>query len=102
MCVSEVDASRGDLEEGLAVTRDRVWNINDVEDLGTAEAGDLHGSHGVRLGASRSGELPGSIPSGRGLTRSAPVGSHVAELSPATGSGACLRRGYGSAVDVSG
>jgi len=43
--VSEVDSCRGHLVELLAVPGDRVGQVDDVEHLGAAEAGDLHGSH---------------------------------------------------------
>ena len=41
---------RTDLVELLAVTGDGVGEVDDVEDLGAAEASDLHGSHARRLG----------------------------------------------------
>ena len=39
---------RTDLVELLAVTGDGVGEVDNVEDLGAAEAGDLHSSHGCR------------------------------------------------------
>ncbi len=47
--VGEVDAGRGDLVQLLAVAGDGVGEVDDVEDLGAAEAGDLHSAHAVRL-----------------------------------------------------
>jgi hypothetical protein len=44
--VGEVDARRAHLVELPAVAGDGVGEVDDVEDLGSAEAGDLHGSHG--------------------------------------------------------
>ena len=43
--VGVVGAGGGDLEDLLAVRRDGVGQVDDVEDLGTAEAGDLHSTH---------------------------------------------------------
>ncbi len=43
--VGEVDSCRGHLVELLAVPRDGVGQVDDVEDLGAAEAGDLHSAH---------------------------------------------------------
>ena len=43
--VGEVDPSGGDVIELLALAGSRVGHVDDVEDLGTAEAGDLHGTH---------------------------------------------------------
>jgi hypothetical protein len=43
--VGEVDPRGGDGVELLLRPRDRVGQVDDVEDLGAAEAGDLHGSH---------------------------------------------------------
>jgi hypothetical protein len=48
--VGVVDAGGGDVVELLAVTGLRLGDVDDVEDLGTAEAGDLNGTHGGRLG----------------------------------------------------
>src|SRR6185312_3153544 len=46
-----VVAAGAHLEEVFAVPGDRVGQVDDVENLGAAEAGDLHGSHAVTLGA---------------------------------------------------
>ena len=48
--VGTVDSCGTHLVEVLAVPRDGVGEVDDVEDLGAAEAGDLHGSHAARLG----------------------------------------------------
>ena len=45
MDVGEVHARRGNVEQLLAVSGDRIGQVDDVEDLGAAEAGDLDGSH---------------------------------------------------------
>jgi hypothetical protein len=60
--VGAVDAGGGDLVELLGLTGHWVGQVDDVEDLGAAEAGDLHGSHAVRRSARRAcGEaMPGS------------------------------------------
>jgi hypothetical protein len=42
VCIRETDPSGADLVELLAVPRDGVGQVDDVEDLGAAEAGDLH------------------------------------------------------------
>ena len=42
----------------LAGTRHGVWQVDDVDDLGAAEAGDLHGSHAVRRGQQWPHALP--------------------------------------------
>jgi len=67
--VGKVDSCGADLVELLAVPGDGVGQVDDVEDLGAAEAGDLHGSHAWRLGQpaedegrsdqSHSGGVPG-------------------------------------------
>jgi hypothetical protein len=44
--VGVVDAGGAHREQPLAGTRLRLGDVDDLEDLGTAEAGDLHGSHG--------------------------------------------------------
>jgi hypothetical protein len=49
--VGVVDPGGGDLEELLALAGCRVGELDDVEDLGTAEAGDLHGSHALQARA---------------------------------------------------
>jgi hypothetical protein len=43
--VGEVHAGGGAVEQLPAVTRDGVGQVDDVEDLGAAGAGALHGSH---------------------------------------------------------
>jgi hypothetical protein len=43
--VGEVHAGGRDVVQLLAFARDGVGQVDDVEDLGTAEAGDLHGTH---------------------------------------------------------
>src|SRR3954468_13986903 len=45
MGVGVVDSCRAHLVEVLAAPRDGIGQVDDVEDLGAAEAGDLHGSH---------------------------------------------------------
>jgi hypothetical protein len=50
--ISEVDPCGADLVDLLAVPRNGVGKVDDVEDLGPPEAGDLHSSHEVRLGLS--------------------------------------------------
>jgi hypothetical protein len=42
--VGEVDSCGAHLVELLTWPRSRVGKVDDVEDLGAAEAGDLHGS----------------------------------------------------------
>ena len=41
----DVQAGGGDVVELLATTRRGLGDVDDVKDLGAAEAGDLHGSH---------------------------------------------------------
>ena len=53
--VGVVHAGGGDLVERLAVAGDGVGEVDDVQDLGAAEAGDLHGTHEGRLGAREPG-----------------------------------------------
>ncbi len=43
--ISETDAYRAHLVQLLSVAGDGVGEVDDVEDLGAAEAGDLHGTH---------------------------------------------------------
>jgi hypothetical protein len=43
--VGVVDPCRGDVVELLARAGCGLGDVDDLEDLGTAEAGDLHGSH---------------------------------------------------------
>ncbi len=43
--ISEIDACSAHLVQLLSVAGDGVGEVDDVEDLGAAEAGDLHGSH---------------------------------------------------------
>ena len=43
--VGEVQSGGRDVVELLARGRRRLGDVDDVQDLGTAEAGDLHGSH---------------------------------------------------------
>ena len=50
MGVGVVDAGGRDVVELLAVACLRLRDVDDVQDLRAAEAGDLHGSHVVRLG----------------------------------------------------
>ena len=45
VCIRDTDAAGGDLEELLAVPGDRVGQVDDVHDVGPAEAGDLHSTH---------------------------------------------------------
>ncbi len=47
--VGVVDAGRAHLVELLAVTGDGGGQVDDVEDLGAAEAGDRHGSHAAEV-----------------------------------------------------
>ena len=47
MGVGEVGAGGGDVEQLLILTRRGVGEVDDVEHLGAAAAGDLHGSHGA-------------------------------------------------------
>src|SRR6476646_35456 len=61
MGVGVVDAGRRDLVELLAVPGDRVGQVDDVEDLGAAEAGALHSSSEVSIGAA-----PGTVMFGPG------------------------------------
>ncbi len=58
--VGVVDADGGDVEQLLTLTGRGVGQVDDVEDLGAAEAGDLHGSH---AGEGRQGSVPlGAVP----------------------------------------
>jgi hypothetical protein len=57
--VGVVDARRRDVVELLAETGLRLRDVDDLEDLGTAEAGDLHGTHAPRLGGAGHGDRPG-------------------------------------------
>ena len=50
--VGVVDAGRGDLVQLLAVPGHGVGQVDDVQDLGAAEFGDLHGSHEQQARAS--------------------------------------------------
>ena len=50
--VGVVDSSGTHLEEVLAVPRDGVGEVDDVENLWAAEAGDLHGTHAREARAS--------------------------------------------------
>ena len=43
--VGEVDAGGGDVEQRLAVPGTGSGQVDDVHDLGAAEAGDLHSTH---------------------------------------------------------
>jgi len=43
--IGEIDAGGADLVELLAVPGDGVGEVDDVENLWAAEAGDLHGTH---------------------------------------------------------
>jgi hypothetical protein len=45
MCICIVDARGRDGVELLAVSRLGLGEVDDLEDLEAAEAGDLHGSH---------------------------------------------------------
>jgi hypothetical protein len=47
--VGKVNSCQGHLVELLAVPRDGVRQVDDVHDLGAAEAGDLHSTHPGRL-----------------------------------------------------
>jgi hypothetical protein len=79
VCV--VHAGGGDVEELLTVARRGVGQVDDVEDLWAAEAGDLHGSHeGEARGTLRCGrtaDLAGcrSRPPGRRIARCRGTGS---------------------------
>jgi len=44
MCIRIVDAGGGDVVGLLAVSRLGLGEVDDLEDLGPAEAGDLHSS----------------------------------------------------------
>jgi hypothetical protein len=57
------------LVELLSWSEDRVWQIHDVEDLGAAEAGDLHGTHALRLGLDQWRTGPGTGRVGRSTGR---------------------------------
>ncbi len=57
MRVGVIDAGRCDLVELLAVGGDGIGQVNDVEDLGTAEAGNLHGSHATEARRQYAGAL---------------------------------------------
>jgi hypothetical protein len=43
--VGEADAGGAHVEQALAVARYRLRHVDDVEDLGSPEAGDLHSWH---------------------------------------------------------
>ena len=50
--VGRVDSCRADLVELLTGTWGGVGKVDDVHDLGAAEAGDLHGAHAGEARAS--------------------------------------------------
>ena len=54
--VGVVRARCGEVVQLLAVTRRRLEAVDDVEDLGAAEAGDPHATHEERLGLKHVGE----------------------------------------------
>ncbi len=62
MSISNTDAGRAHLVQLLAVAGDGVGEIDDVEDLGAAEAGDLHGSHAGEAGLPPPGRDRGAGP----------------------------------------
>src|SRR3954470_10812753 len=47
--VGEVEAGGGDVVELLARTRRRLGDVDNLQDLGTAEAGDLQGTHDAEV-----------------------------------------------------
>jgi hypothetical protein len=49
--VGEVHAGGGDVVQLLALARDGVGQVDDVEDLGATETGDLYGAHGSQAWA---------------------------------------------------
>ena len=50
MGVGVVDARRVDLDHLQPVARNRIGKLSDVQDLGSAEFGDLDSAHGRLLG----------------------------------------------------
>jgi hypothetical protein len=71
--VGVVDAGRADGEQLLAVPRLRVGQVDDVEDLRPAEAGDLHGSHPMTLGRAGPRVFPPALPCAGGELDSPPT-----------------------------
>jgi hypothetical protein len=59
--VGVVHTGGEDLVELLAVPRDRVGEVDDVEDLGAAETGDLHGTHAGEVMACSAMNLTGVV-----------------------------------------
>ena len=47
--VGVVDAGGGDVVQGLTWPCLRLGDVDDLEDLRTAEAGDLHGTHAAKV-----------------------------------------------------
>ena len=76
--VGRVNSSRADLVEELTFARDGVRQFDDIHDLGAAEAGDLHGSHGVRLGPAAIVSAPWMQSAPTGCTGITTTGPHRA------------------------
>jgi hypothetical protein len=76
--VGRVNSSRADLVEALTFARDGVRQFDDIHDLGAAEAGDLHGSHGVRLGPAAIVSAPWMQSAPTGCTGITTAGPHRA------------------------
>ena len=64
--VGEVDARGRDVVELLAGPGRRVGEVDDVQDLGAAEAGDLHGTHPPKQGGHPYSPTVGGDAQGRG------------------------------------
>ena len=63
--VGEVQAGGGDVVELLARTGRGLRDVDDVQDLGTAEAGDLHSTHaGESMACSAANLLGGGLGAG--------------------------------------
>ena len=73
--IREIDARRGDVEALLAVTGDGVGEVDDVHDLGAAEAGDSHSTHAVEAASRVAPASAGRSTQGRAV----PVGRGVKE-----------------------
>src|SRR5690349_8727242 len=64
--VGEVQAGGGDVVELLARARCGLGDVDDLQDLGPAEAGDLHGTHGGEARAAPIWAAFGSVEWGAG------------------------------------
>ena len=61
MGVGEVQAGGGDIVELLARSGRRLGDVHDLQDLGAAEAGDLHGTRAGEVMACSAMNLTGAV-----------------------------------------